>query len=464
MTTDSTNGRVARRALIVGKGTAGRSLAADVVKRGDVVVGFLDDALVEHDVLGTLSDVNAVISAHAVDMVYFAIPSVDAATVRDFLATIHLSHVEIAIIPRTYGILSKETVRIEDLTDVDVLDLVGRKPVKHDLLAAREFIAGKTVLVTGAAGSIGSRIVKQLLGLNAAKVVGIDFSESGIFFLGQELAHESSLTLRIGDITSVPALSALFDEHRPQIVFHAAAYKHVPLMQSNPVEAVNNNVGGTLNVMRQAVAHGVENVVYVSTDKAVNPVNVMGATKRLGEMIMQALDHSATTRFNAVRFGNVIQSSGSVMQIFRDQIANGRALTVTDEEVTRFFMTLDEASQLVIQSAFVGDAGELFVLDMGEPVRIIDLARSLVAAVDPSLEIQITGLRPGEKLFEELSYEPDKVAPTVNQKIFVVRDNVPFDSAAFLAEIDALLQLTTSYGIDRPHLIERLRGFGFTIQ
>jgi FlaA1/EpsC-like NDP-sugar epimerase len=454
----------ARRALIVGRGAAGQGLAADVRARGGIVVGFLDDSARHPEVLGTLAEVNRVIRETGPQVVYFAIPSVDAKTVREFVTSIDVDDVEIAIIPRTYGILAKDTVDIDDLTDVDVLDLVGRQPVKHDLLASREFIKGKTVLVTGAAGSIGSRLVRQLLDMEPAAVIGVDWSESGIFFLGSELGDRAALHLHIADVKNTGALAALFDRYEPHVVFHAAAYKHVPLMQSNPLEAVNNNVGGTLALARLAAQRSVENFVYVSTDKAVNPVNVMGATKRMGELLIEAIAIGSSTRFNAVRFGNVIQSSGSVMQIFRRQIAEKSPLTVTDPEVTRFFMTIDEAAQLVIQSAFVGEPGDLFVLDMGEPVRIMDLAKSLVRAVDPSIEIVITGLRPGEKMFEELSYEPENVRPTKNGKIFVVRDAGSADPSATLSEIESLLSRTKDYSVDGAEVVGDLRAMGFAIQ
>ncbi len=432
---------------------------------GDTVVGFLDDRDTSADVLGTLADVNRVLDTEDVDLICFAIPSVDAGTVRDFLAGITSSGVEIAIVPRTYGVLAKETVDLDDLTDVDVLDLIGRKPVKHDLLAARDFVRGKTVLVTGAAGSIGSRVTSQLLDLEPARVVGVDFSESGVFFLASDLSHHSNLDLRIGDIRDEAAVAELMREISPDIVFHAAAYKHVPLMQRFPLEAFTNNVGGSLTMMRQAVAAKVSHFVYVSTDKAVNPVNVMGATKRVGEMLMECIAQDAPdTTFNAVRFGNVIQSSGSVMQIFRNQIARGQSLTVTDPDVTRFFMTLDEASQLVIQSAFVGSPGDIYVLDMGEPVRILDLAQSLVRAVDPTLRIEITGLRPGEKMFEELSYEPENVSPTANGKIFIVRDALPYDRVHFMQVIDDLLSRTRARTISGDDVVAKLRGLGFAIQ
>ncbi|WP_431279753.1 polysaccharide biosynthesis protein [Leifsonia poae] len=453
------------RVLIVGHGTAGRALGADVKRRGGTVVGYLDDRDTSPEVLGTLADINEVIDRAGVEVVYFAIPSVDAAAVRNFVNLVRSDSVEIAIVPRTYAILTKETVDIDDLTDVDVLDLVGREPVKHDLLSSRAFIAGKKVLVTGAAGSIGSRLVQQLVGMQPAEVVCVDWWENGMFFLGQELSDQRAVSFRIADVKNEPLMDRILAEVQPDIVFHAAAYKHVPLMQDNPLEAITNNVWGSLNILRLAQKHDVANVVYVSTDKAVNPVNVMGATKRLGEMILEILSTGGgKTRFNAVRFGNVIQSNGSVMQIFRGQIANGRPLTVTHPDVTRFFMTVDEASQLIIQSALIGNESEIFVLDMGEPVKIMDLARSLIKVVDPSLTIEITGLRPGEKMYEELSYEPDKVERTGNQKIFVVRDAVVNDPETTLREIEALVDDARAYRIGPAEAIERLRGFGFPIK
>jgi FlaA1/EpsC-like NDP-sugar epimerase len=367
-------------------------------------------------------------------------------------------------VPRTYDILSKDTVDIADLTDVDVLDLVGREPVKHNVMVAQQFLAGKRVLVTGSAGSIGSRLTRHIVGAGAAEVLCVDWWENGMFHLDQALGSRENVRLRIADIKSRPHMASIFSDFAPDIVFHAAAYKHVPLMQSNAVEAINNNVWGSLNMMRLSIEHGVKNFVYVSTDKAVNPVNVMGATKRVGEMLMESLADQSTTRFTAVRFGNVIESNGSVMQIFRSQIAKGGPLTVTHPEVTRFFMTIDEASQLIIQSAALGDDSDIFVLDMGEPVRIMDLAQSLIRAVDPTLEIEITGLRPGEKMYEELSYEPDRVGHTANQKIFVVRGEKEFDRPAFLAAVDALLERTLAYAIPHDEAVDVLRGMGFAIK
>lgn len=453
------------RILIVGHGTAGMTLAADIRSRGGDVAGFLDDRSTGDEVLGGLADVNTVVAAHGIDLVYFAIPTVRAETVRDFINSIESRTVDIAIVPRTHDILAKDTVSIDDLTDVDVLDLVGREPVKHNVVVSQKFLTGKKVMVTGGAGSIGSRLVRHILAAGAAQVICVDWWENGTFYLTQSLGTVDNLVTRIADVKNRAHMELLFAEFTPDIVFHAAAYKHVPLMQDNALEAINNNIWGSLSLMQLAIEHSVENFVYVSTDKAVNPVNVMGSTKRLGEMIMESLaNQSHSTRFTAVRFGNVIESNGSVMQIFRSQIARKLPLTVTHPDVTRFFMTIDEASQLIIQSAALGKDAEIFVLDMGEPVKILDLAKSLVRAVDPTLEIEITGLRPGEKMFEELSYEPDKVDRTSNQKIFVVRGEKQFDRVEFLASITAFLDETLAYRIPAAEAVARLRSMGFEIQ
>ena len=287
---------------------------------------------------------------------------------------------------------------------------------------------------------------------------------NGTFFLQQDLGTEN-IVYRIADIKSPDNINRIFSEFKPQIVFHAAAYKHVPLMQDNPIEAFNNNVWGSLNLMRQAVNHFVENFVYVSTDKAVNPVNVMGSSKRLGEMIMESMSAlQEKTKFNAVRFGNVIQSNGSVMQIFKNQIDKGRPLTVTHKEVTRFFMTIEEAAQLIIQSALLGKSGEIFVLDMGEPIKIIDLAESLRNLINRDMKIDIIGMRPGEKMYEELSYNPDNVDKTRNEKVFIVKDELPFDHAAFIDDIDELIGHTLAYDLTSAEMVVKLKALGFKIK
>lgn len=452
-----------KRILIVGKGTAGRALADDIRRRGGALAGFVDDRLTGDDVLGTLADIGGIVRDHGVSLVYFAIPSADGKTLRDVINRLDLDAVEFTMIPRTYDVLSRETVHIDDLTDVDVLDLVGREPVKQDVVSSRAFVSGKKVLVTGAAGSIGSRLVRLLTALGAS-VVAVDWWENGIFFLRQELGDaDGRLTFHIADVKNEPLMREIMLSERPEVVFHAAAYKHVPLMQENPREAVNNNVWGSVNLMQLSVELGVSNFVYVSTDKAVNPVNVMGATKRLGELMLRSFAGESGTRFNAVRFGNVIESNGSVMQIFRSQISRKQPLTVTHPDVTRFFMTIDEASQLIVQSSLAGHPGDIFVLDMGEPVRIMDLASSLVKAVDPSLTIEIVGLRPGEKMYEELSYGPEEVERTGNSKIFIVRDAADADDAQ-IAAIRSLMTRSLGYEIGPEEVVAELRRLGFALQ
>lgn len=453
-----------KRSLIIGYGTAGKSLGKSLKANGYDVVGHLDDVETGDEILGTLEAVNAVIKDKEITHIHFAIPTADAGVVRNFVNTIKDDNVRLSIIPRSFHTISKNRVNINDLTDVDILSLVGRAPVKHDLFESKNFIKGRTVVVTGAAGSIGSKLVKLLLEMDPKLIVCVDWWENGTFFLQQELGTKK-LVYRIADIKSVENINRIFSEFKPDIVFHAAAYKHVPLMQENPIEAFNNNVWGSLNLMRQAINHHVENFVYVSTDKAVNPVNVMGSSKRLGEMIMECMSAMQdTTKFNAVRFGNVIQSNGSVMQIFKNQIDKGQSLTVTHEEVTRFFMTIEEAAQLVIQSALLGKNGEIFVLDMGEPIKIIDLAESLKNLIDKNMKIDIIGLRPGEKMYEELSYDPAKVDKTRNEKVFIVKDELPFDHVEFIDEIDDLTGHTLEYDLTSAEMVLKLKSFGFKIK
>lgn len=456
---------MAKRILIIGYGVAGRSLAKNLELDGQEVKGFLDDTSRNSRILGTLDTANEVIKKFKITDVYFAIPSASAQLVRNFVNRIENNSVKLSIIPRSFHVISKNTVNMKDLTDVDILALVGRQPVKHDLLECRKLVSDKTVLITGAAGSIGSRLVKMLADLKPRKIICVDWWENGTFFLQQELQSKKNVVFKIGDIKNDKFISKLFSEMQPDIVFHAAAFKHVPLMQHNPIEAFNNNVWGSFNLMQQAIASNVQHFVYVSTDKAVNPVNVMGTSKRLGEMLMETLAKSQiNTKFNAVRFGNVIQSNGSLMQIFRNQIENGQPLTVTHKDVTRYFMTVEEAAQLIVQSAALGKHGEIFALDMGEPVKIIELAKSLVRVLRQPIKINITGLRPGEKMFEELTYNPKTAIKTSNDKIFIVKEEKAFDHAKFIEDINALLRRSLSYEISASEMISELKSFGFNIK
>ena len=452
-----------KRVLIAGSGTAGSSLAADVEASGDLVIGFLDDFETGSHVIGKLQDVAAVCERESIDVVYFAIPTASGDLLRNFVTEVPRSKVELAIVPRTYRVVSREQVSVNDLTDIDVLDLVGRAPVKHDMLDARATIAGRRVMVTGAAGSIGSRLVAQLNMLDPEVVVCVDRSESRMFRLGQSLSSVPNVRLEIGDIQSEPRIAQLMKRYQPEIIFHAAAYKHVPLMQDNAVEAFNNNVWGTFNMLTQAAEHDVERFVYVSTDKAVNPTNVMGATKRIGELLLQDISGPITrTRFAGVRFGNVLESEGSVMQTFRRQLLQGKNLTVTDPDITRYFMTIDEASQLVIQTATRGNQGDLFVLDMGDPIRVYDLAQGLIRAVNPGVGIDIIGLRPGEKMFEELSYATSSIDKTTHPKIFIVKGKNTRLRGETGAWVKTVLQRTRGYTISDDDLKTEMRRFGLS--
>ena len=456
---------MAKKILIVGFGTAGKSLERSLKKNGQRTVGFLDDQRDDPRVLGKLRDVNEVVATQKITDIYIAIPSASAQVIREFVSVLKDDTVRLSIIPRSFSTIAKSTVSINQLTDVDILALVGRQPIKHDLMECKRFIQGKTVLVTGAAGSIGSKLVHLVADLKPERIICVDWWENGIFYLHQALAHHKNIEFKIADIKNDHLINKLFAQYKPDIVLHAAAYKHVPLMQENPVEAFNNNVWGSLNLMRLAIKYKVQNFVYVSTDKAVNPANVMGTTKRLGEMLMEVLAKTQdTTKFNAVRFGNVIQSNGSVMHTFKRQIEAGEPLTVTHKEVTRFFMTVEEAAQLIVQSAALGKNGEIFVLDMGEQVKILDLAKGLIRLVKKPTKIKIIGLRSGDKLYEELSYDPKTVDLTANDKIFIAKNEKPFDHDAFMQTIDTMLGDSLTYHTSSEEMFAKLRSLGFAIK
>jgi len=453
--------------LIIGAGAAGKSLAKDLKKNNVNLIGFLDDYSNKKDVLGKLNEVNTVIKKYKVTDIVFSIPSASATLLRDFLNLIESEDVKISILPRTIDIIKKTSVNINDLTDIDILSLVGRAPVKQDYKKSRDYLKNKRILITGAAGSIGSKLVKIVAELSPASLICVDWWENGMFFLQQELKQNKyeNLKFYIADIKNEQRMRSIIKENQPDIIFHAAAYKHVPLMQFNPIEAFNNNVFGSYNLMRLAIENKVSNFVVVSTDKAVNPVNVMGTTKRISEMLMEYLSQTQnTTKFTAVRFGNVIQSNGSVMQIFKKQIEQNLPLTVTHEDVTRYFMTIEEAALLIIQSSMLGNSGEIFVLDMGEPIKIIDLAKSLVKLIDKKIEIKIIGLRPGEKMFEELSYDKNKVKSTENYKIFIVKHEKDYDKINFAKQIERLLKESLKYSLTDEKMIEELKGLGFNIK
>ncbi len=424
------------RTLIVGAGEAGNQLLREI-RTSPIpcyeVVGLVDDdptklglRLNGVPVLGDTRDLTRLAEAHAIEKVIIAIPSASGKAVRDIMRRCEMAQVRFKIVPGLAQIITGK-VEVSQIKDVEIDDLLRREPVSLDDAAIRQYLTGKRVLVTGAGGSIGSELCRQIVRFTPAKLILFDHAETPLYQIELELAkrwQEIPIIPVIGDMTSRPILSWLFEEFRPDVVVHAAAYKHVPMMEYNPVEAVLNNVRGTMLLADMAHLHKVKNFVMVSTDKAVNPTNVMGATKRAAESYVQSLALQSVTKFTTVRFGNVLGSNGSVVPMFKEQIRTGGPVTVTDPEVTRYFMTIPEASQLVLQAGCLGVGGDIFVLDMGEPVLVLELAEHLIrlSGLVPYDDIAITfsGLRPGEKLYEELLMDGEGIRKTVHEKIMVL--------------------------------------------
>jgi FlaA1/EpsC-like NDP-sugar epimerase len=427
---------LAVRTLIVGAGDQGESLLRDVQRASDgkwEIVGFLDDdrskqgALVrEVRVLGRADEatLRRVVEQRGVRLVVLAIPRVAGARIRQILAVCRLLGVQTKTVPSIGHRMTE--VEFAAIREVSIEDLLRRDPVQLDVAQVASFVANRTLLVTGAGGSIGSELVRQLLWFKPQRLVLFDRAENSLFYIERELARtapNTDIVIAVGDINDRTRLEQVLRRHRPHVVLHTAAFKHVPTMEHNVSEAVKNNVFGTLMVAEVAHATGVEAFVMISTDKAVNPTSVMGATKRVAEMVIHSRNAHSEMRHVAVRFGNVLGSAGSVVPLFREQIARGGPVTVTHPDMRRYFMTIPEAAQLTLQAAALATGGELFVLDMGDPVRIVDLARDLIELSglrpDVDIQIQFSGLRPGEKLFEELLLRGEAYDKTPHAKIMV---------------------------------------------
>ncbi len=427
------SGEHRQRTVILGAGHSGALLERELRRRGGyALVGFLDDdprlrgsAVHGIPVLGVIDDLPAISQQRGIDLAIIAIPSASNQQMQRVVRVCENSGIEFRTLPTLQDLGSKAT-RINEIKKVAIDDLLGREPVSLDWDALRTGIVGKRVMVTGGGGSIGAELCRQIARLNPAELVLVDHSEYALYRIDLELRGEFDdlvLSSILGDVCDPATVEMLIGRYQPEVLFHAAAYKHLPILQTQVREAVRNNVLGTLRMAEAAHRHGIGTFVLISTDKAVNPANIMGATKRVAEMVCQNLNAHSDTRFVTVRFGNVLNSNGSVVPLFQEQIARGGPVTVTHPEITRYFMTIAEASQLIMQAALQGQGGEIYVLDMGEPVRITYLAEQLIrlAGKEPGKDIQIvyTGLRPGEKLFEELFHELEPNEQTAHEKIFL---------------------------------------------
>ncbi|WLR55461.1 nucleoside-diphosphate sugar epimerase/dehydratase [Mesobacillus subterraneus] len=424
-----------KRVLIVGAGQAGSLLARQLKNNpelGMVTIAFIDDDLRKYKlhilgvpVAGTSQDIVVTVEKYKIDKIVIAIPSLKREELNRIFEECAKTNIKTQIMPKIEDVMLGK-VSVSQFRDVEVEDLLGREPIKLDIEGISEYVTGKTVLVTGAGGSIGSEICRQICRFNPKKLVLVGHGENSIYTIDMELRNQYGKVIEIipviGDVQDRDRMFEVMEEHQPNVVYHAAAHKHVPLMEYNPREAVKNNVFGTKNVAEAADTFNVETFVLVSTDKAVNPTNVMGSTKRIAEMIIQQLDQHSKTKFVAVRFGNVLGSRGSVIPLFKKQIQAGGPVTVTHPDMTRYFMTIPEASRLVIQAGSLARGGEIFVLDMGEPVRITDLTKNLIRLSGYTIEeigIKYSGLRPGEKMFEELLNEKEIHPEPIFPKIFI---------------------------------------------
>jgi FlaA1/EpsC-like NDP-sugar epimerase len=424
-----------KRTLIIGAGAAGTMVVRQLIQSPESElkpVAFIDDDprkykldILGIPVVGDTSSITKVVEKEQIENIVIAIPSLSNKELQSISNECIHTKAKTQIIPKLEDIMTGK-ISINHFRDVQVEDLLGREPVELDIESISEYVTGKTILISGAGGSIGSEICRQICEFTPQKIVLLGHGENSIYLIDTELrskyGDQIELIPVIGDIQDRNRIFEIMDEYRPNVVYHAAAHKHVPLMEYNPREAVKNNVFGTKNVAEAAAAFGVNTFVMISTDKAVNPTNVMGSTKRIAEMIIQKMNEGSNTKFVAVRFGNVLGSRGSVIPLFKKQIKEGGPITVTHPDITRYFMTIPEASRLVIQAGSLAQGGEIFVLDMGEPVKIVDLAKNLIQlsgfSID-EIEIHFSGLRPGEKMFEELLDEKEIYQNPVYSKIFI---------------------------------------------
>ena len=458
--------------LIIGAGMGAREIVIAVknsMRNKYNIVGIIDDDMSKLNhyilgvkVLGTRYDIPKVVSENDVDIIFFAINKIDPASRKKIIEICQETGVKTRVLPTTEEVIDKQGA-INSLRDIEIEDLLGRDAIHLDNKNIHSLIKNKVVLVTGGGGSIGSELCRQIIKYEPKRLVILDIYENNLYDIEVELKSaypKASIDAVVASVRDKDRLEEIFKEYKPEIVFHAAAHKHVPLMENNPLEAIKNNVFGTYNVVNCADEFEVEKFILISTDKAVNPTNIMGATKRVCEMIVQAKNKVSKTEYAAVRFGNVLGSNGSVIPLFKKQIAKGGPVTVTHKDITRFFMTIPEAVQLILQAVTYAKGGEIFVLDMGEPVKIYDLAVNVIKLLgyEPNVDIpiQITGLRPGEKLYEEILMSEEGLTATKHEKIFVT-EPMHLEMEELQEKLDKLETLEYDENYSREHVKETLK-------
>ncbi len=447
-----------KRVLVVGAGDAGEMFVRELVKSREscaMVVGFVDDDPAKRNlkihgvpVLGRIADIVSLVHDHAIGEIVIAIPAATGDQMRKIHNLCRRVFVPVRTLPSVSKLFTQGAKLSSQLRQISIEDLLRRAPVETDTDGIGEYIGGEHVLVTGGGGSIGSELARQIALLNPATIILVGKGENSLYEIEQELIHAQGLApvVIVADVRDEESMETVFRDHRPTVVFHAAAHKHVPLMQRNVREAIRNNIIGTLVMAQLAVRYGVAKFILISTDKAVRPSSVMGATKRVCEMLVTAMAQTSETQFAAVRFGNVLGSRGSLVPLLESQIKRGGPVTVTHPEMTRFFMTIPEAVQLVLQAGALGGRGEIFILDMGEAIKIDDLARELIwlhgLVPEQDIEIRYTGVRPGEKLHEELVYDSNDLKGTTHPKISMVENGSGAGPQALKAAIAQLVELT----------------------
>lgn len=452
-----------RKALIIGAGNAGALVARELKHNENATfypIAFVDDDLSKQNleimglpVLGGRKDIPQIVENHAIDDIIIAIPSAKREEIRTIFDITKTTSATVKILPKVSDLIEGK-ISIQKIRNVKVEDLLGRDPVQVDLKGIMDYVTAKRVLVTGAGGSIGSELCRQISQFNPEALILLGHGENSIYLIEMELRrsypHLEVIPV-IADVQDKDRINEVFERYQPEVIFHAAAHKHVPLMECNPSEAVKNNIFGTKNVAECADTYGAERFVLVSTDKAVNPTSVMGATKRVAELIVQTLNETSFTKFTAVRFGNVLESRGSVIPLFKQQIEQGGPVTVTHPEMIRYFMTIPEAVQLVIQAGALTKGGEVFILDMGNPVKILDLAKDLIrlSGLTPGkdIEIKFSGIRPGEKLYEEILTKEEGASSSKHDRIFVGKPTI-WTSKEMEKEIKSLESVLNKSSVD----------------